>query len=258
MISYLFLVITGSLVAKITYVIAGLLPQIEEDEIRNDLITYYPEYSLEPSNHEGRFDFTSLCKSVGYWVPFSCIAGGLKGNNQTYKEVFVLEITVAATTVTLYQIATSFEQFLLMLIFFCLTAMAFLVDLASQFLPEKLTNFILWSGLVLACTEYGYLSSEESLSGALLGYGLLYLFNTMHKVLYKNIGMANGDLRLGAGIGAWAGVEITMLTILFMFVFIVITYIRGTRGQYPLGPYIVISSYIAFIVNNPSFLTINF
>ena len=80
-----------------------------------------------------------------------------------------------------------------------------LIDADAMLLPDSLTLPLMWSGLLLASSGVINLTLEQSVWGAALGYGVLWLVQTVFGAVTGKQGMGEGDYKLLAALGAWLG-----------------------------------------------------
>ncbi len=85
-----------------------------------------------------------------------------------------------------------------------LIAMA-LIDLDTTLLPDGLTLPLIGLGLVGALTGSTGVSLADAVLGTLLGYGSLWLLSFLYRLLRGVQGMAEGDFKMLAGLGALLG-----------------------------------------------------
>jgi len=87
------------------------------------------------------------------------------------------------------------------------------IDINTMTLPDELTLGLLWLGL--AFNLFGsFVTLEESVLGAMIGYLSLWLVFQLHRLLTNREGMGYGDFKLLAMIGACLGWTILLPTIL--------------------------------------------
>lgn len=79
------------------------------------------------------------------------------------------------------------------------------IDAKTMLLPDVLTLTLLWAALVWAAWSGGPSDAATAVWGAVLGYGLLWLPARLYAWLTGKTGMANGDFKLLAAIGASLG-----------------------------------------------------
>ena len=81
-----------------------------------------------------------------------------------------------------------------------------LIDWDTTVLPDALTLPLLWAGLVAAALgALPGLSLQQSVAGAVAGYGSLWLVYMFFKLATGKEGMGFGDFKLLASLGAWLG-----------------------------------------------------
>jgi leader peptidase (prepilin peptidase)/N-methyltransferase len=85
-----------------------------------------------------------------------------------------------------------------------LVAMA-LIDLDTTLLPDDLTLPLIGLGLLAAMAGWTRVPLDESVSGMLVGYFSLWLITFLYKKLRGVQGMAEGDFKMLAGLGALLG-----------------------------------------------------
>lgn len=79
------------------------------------------------------------------------------------------------------------------------------IDLDTMLLPDSLTQSLLWAGLVLALTPWGWISVTDAVAGAAAGYAALWVVGTGFQLATGKEGMGQGDMKLLAAMGAWLG-----------------------------------------------------
>jgi leader peptidase (prepilin peptidase)/N-methyltransferase len=125
-----------------------------------------------------------------------------------------------------------------------LVAAAF-IDLDTTLLPDDLTLPLIGLGMVAAWQGWTPVSLPDAALGALFGYGALWAVAWLYKTIRGADGMAEGDFKLLAGLGALLGWQVLAAIILlssavgacvglFMIVF------KGHQRSVPIpfGPYL--------------------
>ena len=91
----------------------------------------------------------------------------------------------------------------------------------------------------------------DSLSGILVGGGVLYALGILGKAIFKKEAMGGGDVKLLAMIGAFAGWRLALLTVFISSVIGsiagLIIKIKSKNSYIPYGPYLAIASLISII-----------
>lgn len=78
------------------------------------------------------------------------------------------------------------------------------IDIQYQLLPDVITLPLLWVGLMFNLNQT-FVALGQAVLGAILGYSVLWAFaKIFHQITGKH-GMAHGDMKLLAALGAWLG-----------------------------------------------------
>jgi leader peptidase (prepilin peptidase)/N-methyltransferase len=125
-----------------------------------------------------------------------------------------------------------------------LIAMA-LIDLDTTLLPDSLTYALLGLGLFSAWLGWTPLRLEDAALGVLFGYGSLWALTTLYALLRGVRGMAEGDFKLLAALGALLGVAqllpiVLLASLVGAAVGIFLVLARGHQREVPIpfGPYL--------------------
>lgn len=138
----------------------------------------------------------------------------------------------------------------------CATLLALaMIDADTMLLPDNLTLPLLWAGLLLSLTPWGFTGPTAAIGGAALGYGLLWLVATGFKLVTRRDGMGHGDLKLLAALGAWFGwnalpaiILIASLAGVLIGVVLLLTG-KSRRGQpMPFGPYLAAAGWAVLLL----------
>ncbi len=130
------------------------------------------------------------------------------------------------------------------------------IDLYHQIIPDviSLPGIGVGLGASLLIPEITFF---DSLAGALLGGGSLFLVATVYRWLFKREGMGGGDVKLLAMIGAFLGWKAVILTILSgsligSIIGIAIMIMKGKDFKYaiPFGPFLSIGAVISLFCQN--------
>ena len=139
---------------------------------------------------------------------------------------------------------------LAMLVFTWLLITMSVIDIDHKILPDTLTLGLLWLGLLLN-TQGMFTDLQSAVLGAALGYGVLWGFFWIFKLLTGKDGMGYGDFKLLAALGAWFGFQ-SLLTIIIMSSVVgavvgiagVIALGRDRQVPIPFGPYLAMAGWI--------------
>ncbi|MCD1125968.1 A24 family peptidase [Jinshanibacter sp. LJY008] len=130
---------------------------------------------------------------------------------------------------------------------------ASLIDISHQLLPDIFTLPLIWSGLIFSLLGLSPLSLSESLTGTLIGYTLLWIPAILFRLLKGLHGLGGGDIKLMAGLGAWAGVEalpaiMVTASLSGLIYFLLIKRNRETRNhRIAFGPFLAIAGWLALL-----------
>ena len=125
------------------------------------------------------------------------------------------------------------------------------IDLFHQIIPDVVSLPGIGVGLV-GSLVLSQISFRESLIGALLGGGILFLVAFGYQWLFKREGMGGGDVKLLAMIGAFLGWKAVILTIFLSsligsIVGVLIMILKGKNFKYaiPFGPFLSLGAILA-------------
>lgn len=120
------------------------------------------------------------------------------------------------------------------------------IDWDTTYLPDVLTLPLVWAGVIAAAMNWTAVPLTASLWGAVAGYMSLWLVAKVFMWATGKQGMANGDFKLLAALGAWLGVQMLLPVVLAASVIGAIAGIlmklRGTlrdgNKHVPFGPFL--------------------
>ncbi len=138
-----------------------------------------------------------------------------------------------------------------MLIFTWMLVSMSVIDIDHQILPDTMTLSLMWLGLLLNTQEM-FTTLESAVFGAAAGYGVLWGFFHIFKLITGKEGMGFGDFKLLAALGAWLGLQAVPLIILLSSVVGAVVGIAGIlilgrdrQLPIPFGPYLAAAGWIA-------------
>jgi len=133
-----------------------------------------------------------------------------------------------------------------------LVAMVF-IDLDKMLLPDQLTLPLLWLGLLLSVNST-FVSPQDAIMGAALGYLSLWSLYWAFKLLTGKEGMGYGDFKLLAALGAWLGwqhLPIVILLSSFVGAIVGITMLivqdKDKSQPIPFGPYLASAGWLTLL-----------
>lgn len=130
------------------------------------------------------------------------------------------------------------------------------IDLDHRILPDRLTLFLLWMGLMLSVFDL-FSDSHSSILGAALGYGLLWTIHALFRLVAKKEGMGRGDFKLLAALGAWMGVGHLPLIVLLSSVagaivgiMLIFLGLRKREDAIPFGPFLALAGWVDLLAGD--------
>lgn len=89
-----------------------------------------------------------------------------------------------------------------------------MIDWDTTLLPDIINQPLLWAGLLAALMGWTPISLQSSVIGAVAGYMSLWSIAWLYEKLRGQIGMAPGDFKLLAALGAWLGWQMLLPVVL--------------------------------------------
>jgi len=127
------------------------------------------------------------------------------------------------------------------------------IDFDQQFLLDDLTLGLLWIGLLFNLVGF-YTTPSAAIIGAVVGYVSLWVVAKVFYWVTKRDGMAYGDFKLFAALGAWLGWFSLPLVLIFACVSgIVVSGLlwllqrRNLRHPIPFGPYLALPGWVVLL-----------
>ncbi len=131
-----------------------------------------------------------------------------------------------------------------------------LIDADTMLLPDSLTLPLLWAGVLCASLGVIQLPLLQSVWGAALGYGVLWMVHVLFQFFTGKQGMGAGDFKLLAALGAWLGwMALPIVVLIASLLGVVVALLMRWRGSLqageplPFGPYLVIAGLVCAVVD---------
>lgn len=130
------------------------------------------------------------------------------------------------------------------------------IDIDHHLLPDQLTLFLLWIGLF--CSLFSiFVPPQDAIIGAMAGYLIFAIVQLVFGWITGKVGMGQGDYKLLAALGAFAGWQLLPLIILLASICgIIFTAIQMLiKGEFkstplPFGPYLALAGWTALMWGN--------
>ena len=129
------------------------------------------------------------------------------------------------------------------------------VDWHTGYLPDALTQPLLWAGLCWSWLGYG-VPVGQALGGAMGVYVFLVMLFGLYRWARHHEGMGYGDIKLAAALGAWVGASfiIELLLLACLFGIVLAVFRGGFRGfaiAFPFGPCLALSGVLFLVLLAP-------
>ncbi len=129
------------------------------------------------------------------------------------------------------------------------------IDLRSFRLPDFVTLPLILTGILFnLLSPAGFTDSASATTGAVLGYGSLWLLNRLYRLSKKQDGIGMGDAKLLAALGAWLGWAALPSILLIASVSGLIgglIYLKwrkkSTHHAFPFGPFLAFAGIIELL-----------
>ncbi len=161
-------------------------------------------------------------------------------------------LTAILSIVILFYFGISWRMLAALLLTYSLVVL-FFIDLEHQLLPDPITLTLLWIGLMLNSFNC-FVPLQQAVWGAVVGYGVLWLFSSIFKYVRKKQGMGHGDFKMLAMLGAWFGIAMIlniMLCSIILGTLISLALMSfkklNKENTFAFGPFIAISAFASMI-----------
>lgn len=129
------------------------------------------------------------------------------------------------------------------------------IDLRSFRLPDVITLPLILVGLCFnGFSPLRFVTIEDALWGAFLGYLVLWFLNALYRFIKKQDGIGMGDAKLLAALGAWLGwAVLPSLLLIASFAGIIGGFIylqwkrQNPRNAFPFGPFLAFAGIIELL-----------
>ena len=128
-------------------------------------------------------------------------------------------------------------------------------DLRTFRLPDVITLPLILLGLLFnGLSNQSFISFQNAIIGAVLGYTSLWLLNLLYRIVKKQDGIGMGDAKLLAALGAWLGwfalpsiLLMASLTGLIGGIIWLQWNKQNHRSAFPFGPFLAIAGIIELL-----------
>lgn len=128
--------------------------------------------------------------------------------------VLIIFLVIIASALILWQFNSAWPGIAAGIFIFTLVLLA-IIDLHIQLLPDKLTQPLIWGGL-LVNLKGTFVPLQDAVLGAVFGYLTLWLLAKIYLLWRQQEGIGYGDFKLAAALGAWLGYKILLTETLIL------------------------------------------
>lgn len=190
---------------------------------------------------------------ISYLMLRGKCAGCQQGISIRYPAVELLTGVLGVLLAIKFGVST---QFLALLLFTYVAIALTGIDYDTQLLPDNLVLPLLWLGLLLN-TQSLFVSLQDAVIGAAIGYGFLWSVFWLFKIVTGKEGMGYGDFKLMAAFGAWFGWQVLPNIVLLsslvgaLFGISLMLFKKMDKDKpMPFGPFIIVAGWLTVIYPN--------
>lgn len=257
------LFVFGALIGSFLNVVIYRLPIMMQREWRSDCLEFL-EQPADPE--ESRFNLwapRSRCGNCGHQITalenipmlsYLVLGGKCAGcKTRISLQYPLVELFTACISVIVgWHFGVSPQTLAALFLSWCLIA-ASGIDIGHKLLPDNITLPLLWLGILLSLFDV-FVSLEDSVIGAMVGYLSLWSIFILFKLLTGKEGMGYGDFKLLAMLGAWLGWKplfVVILTSSLVGAVVGLSMIalkKTSRStQIPFGPYLAAAGWLTLL-----------
>jgi len=257
------LFVFGSLVGSFLNVVIYRLPVMMQREWRSDCL----EFLEQPADTEQkRFNLMvprSRCGNCGHQISalenipmlsYLVLGGKCAACKAPISLQYPLvELFTALVSVAVgWHFGVSLQALAALILSWCLIA-ASGIDIGHKLLPDSITLPLLWLGILLSLFDV-FVSLQESVIGAMVGYMSLWSVYMLFKIVTGKEGMGHGDFKLLAMLGAWLGWKPLLVVILTsslvgasVGISMIVLKITERGTLIPFGPYLAAAGWLTLL-----------
>ncbi len=156
-----------------------------------------------------------------------------------------------------HPVSLSFSSFFLLLkdlILISLLLPILFIDLENQIIPNPLSYMLIATGLIFSALTGSLL---PSLIGAVIGGGLFLAIRLLGSFFLKEEAMGMGDIKLAAGIGAFLGWKIGLISFFISFllgavivIVLLLTHLKKKKDKIPFAPFLIGAALISLFLGD--------
>lgn len=257
------LFVFGALIGSFLNVVIYRLPVMMQREWRSDCLEFLEQPEVPEETRFNLWTPRSRCGNCGHQITalenipmLSYLALGGKCSQcktRISPQYPLVELLTAVVSVLVgWHFGVSLQTLAALFLSWCLIA-ASGIDIGHKLLPDNITLPLLWLGILLSLFDV-FVSLQDSVIGAMVGYMSLWTIFMLFKLLTGKDGMGYGDFKLLAVLGAWLGWQPLFAVILTSSLvgaavgLSMIALKRTSRNtQIPFGPYLAAAGWLTLL-----------
>ncbi len=165
----------------------------------------------------------------------------------------LVEFFTAVLITVLFFNTKNLVSFFAYFIFFSALIVATRTDLEGLVIPQIFSLWLVPVGFIFSYFNFLNINFIQSLSGAVFGYGILWITAKLFKLITKKDGLGVGDMELLALIGAFTGplgIWISLLVGSFVGLFVsggyILIFKKSIKTRIPFGPFLSVGAIVYF------------
>lgn len=222
----------------------GLTPQIEQEKLNLCLpLSHCPhcKASIRPWHNIPLLSY--------WWLRGQCATCHAP---ISLRYPLVEALTMVASCYVVWHVGLTLTGLFVLCFTWVAIALTF-IDLDHHLLPDHLTLFLLWIGLLASLGQF-FCSSQDAILGAMGGYLVFAVTQAAFGLLTGKLGMGRGDFKFLAAIGAFVGWQLLPFVILFascagiLFAIVHMAIHKKYKSvPLPFGPYLALAGWLALV-----------
>jgi leader peptidase (prepilin peptidase)/N-methyltransferase len=250
----LLLVVICLLVSKVLYRIGIRLPQTMYVAEKNDVANYTGDskFITSPVSYLARTKCNGCQRKKTFdgLIPLIGFLFCIFGKRCCFLEVLksnIVDWVVLFSTIFIYSKYGMTTAGLFGLLFTYLLVILAISDFSEKLLPDVIVYPLLWFGLY-ASTQHIFISTEDAIFGAILGYISIFVFTNIYELIRKKEAMGRGDFKLIAALCTFIGfsnlMNLLIIASSFLMVFAFTSKLFKRDDYYAFGPFLCASGWL--------------
>jgi len=212
------------------------------------------------------FTKRSACPSCGKTIPFYdlipvlswlILCGRCRFCQSAISILYpFIEILSAVLLTVLFYSVSSYAEFGVYFLFLSALIVSVRTDIEEMVIPQIFTLWLIPVGILLSFFGLTRVSFLESVTGAIFGYGVLWLVAMLFRKLMKKEGLGVGDMELLGMIGSFLGLQAVWFSLFIGSLsgsLVGVAYLYFTKKDrytpIPFGPFLILGAVVYFFTH---------